>query len=73
MALSLLSSAGRLECPEASSLLEHPYFEQRPYSVLMTGPSGSRDIVGIVVHPAQGVKSLTVILSPAPNPGKRTG
>jgi len=39
----------------------------------MTGPSGSRDIVGIVVHPAQGVKSLTVILSPAPNPGKRTG
>jgi L-lactate dehydrogenase complex protein LldG len=52
---------------------EHPYFKLRPYSVLMTGPSGSGDIGAIVVHPAQGVKSLTVILSPAPNAGKRTG
>jgi L-lactate dehydrogenase complex protein LldG len=52
---------------------EHPYFKLRPYSVLMTGPSGSGDISGITVHPAQGVKTLTVILSPAPNAGKRTG
>jgi L-lactate dehydrogenase complex protein LldG len=51
---------------------EHPYFKLRPYSVLMTGPSGSADISGITVHPAQGVKTLTVILSPAPNAGKRT-
>lgn len=43
---------------------EHPYFKLRPYSVLMTGPSGSADISGITVHPAQGVKTLTVILSP---------
>jgi L-lactate dehydrogenase complex protein LldG len=43
---------------------EHPYFRLRPYSVLMTGPSGSGDISGITVHPAQGVKALTVILSP---------
>jgi L-lactate dehydrogenase complex protein LldG len=49
---------------------EHPYFKLRPYSVLMTGPSGSADISGITVHPAQGVKTLTVILSPAPNAGK---
>jgi L-lactate dehydrogenase complex protein LldG len=48
---------------------EHPYFKLRPYSVLMTGPSGSADISGITVHPAQGVKTLTVILSPAPNEG----
>jgi L-lactate dehydrogenase complex protein LldG len=48
---------------------EHPYFKLRPYSVLMTGPSGSADISGITVHPAQGVKTLTVILSPAPNVG----
>jgi len=46
---------------------EHPYFKLRPYSVLMTGPSGSADISGITVHPAQGVKTLTVIFSPAPN------
>lgn len=52
---------------------EHPYFKQRPYSVLMTGPSGSGDISGVTVHPAQGVKTLTVILSPAPNFDKRTG
>jgi L-lactate dehydrogenase complex protein LldG len=44
---------------------EHPYFKLRPYSVLMTGPSGSADIDGITVHPAQGVKTLTVLLSPA--------
>jgi len=45
----------------------------RPYSVLMTGPSVSGDISGITVHPAQGLKTLTVILSPAPNADKRTG
>jgi len=52
---------------------EHIYFKSRPYSLLMTGPSGSGDIGGIVVHPAQGAKTLTVLLSPAPNAGKRTG
>ena len=52
---------------------EHPYFKLRSYSVLMTGPSGSGDIGGIVVHPAQAAKTLTVLLSPDPNAGKRTG
>jgi L-lactate dehydrogenase complex protein LldG len=52
---------------------EHPYFKLRPYSVLMTGPSGSGDISGITVHPAQGVKTLTVILMPTRDAGKRTG
>jgi len=52
---------------------EHPHFKQRQYSVLMTGPSGSGDIGGVVVHPAQAAKTLTVLLSPAPNAGKRTG
>ena len=51
---------------------EHPYFKLRPYSVLMTGPSGSADISGITVHPAQGVKTLTVILSPVTKAGQRT-
>jgi L-lactate dehydrogenase complex protein LldG len=51
----------------------HPYFKLRPYSVLMTGPSGSGDIGGIVVHPAQAAKTLTVLLSPAPDAGQRTG
>src|ERR1700685_2405529 len=51
---------------------EYSYFKLRPYSVLMTGPSGSGDISGIIVHPAQGVKTLTVLISPAPNAGKQT-
>ena len=41
----------------------HPYFKSRPYSLLMTGPSGSGDIGGVTVHPAQGVKTLTVVLT----------
>jgi L-lactate dehydrogenase complex protein LldG len=52
---------------------EHPHFKQRPYSLLMTGPSGSGDIGGVVVHPAQGAKTLSILFSPAPNAGKRTG
>jgi L-lactate dehydrogenase complex protein LldG len=42
---------------------QHPYFKSRPYSLLMTGPSGSGDIGGVTVHPAQGVKTLTVVLT----------
>jgi L-lactate dehydrogenase complex protein LldG len=42
---------------------QHPYFKTRPYSLLMTGPSGSGDIGGVTVHPAQGVKTLTVVLT----------
>ena len=45
---------------------QHPYFKTRPYSLLMTGPSGSGDIGGVTVHPAQGVKTLTVILTGDP-------
>lgn len=59
--------------PNIHDAYEHPHFKLRPYSVLMTGPSGSGDIGAIVVHPAQGVRTLTVILSPAPNAGKSTG
>jgi L-lactate dehydrogenase complex protein LldG len=44
--------------PNIHDAYEHPHFKQRP--------SGSGDIGAIVVHPAQGVKSLTVLLSPAP-------
>jgi len=59
--------------PNIHDAYEHPYFKSRLYSVLMTGPSGSGDISGIVVHPAQGVKTLTVILSPDGDADKRTG
>jgi len=42
----------------------HPAWREKAYSVLMTGPSGSADIGGKTVHPAQGVMTLTVILWP---------
>jgi L-lactate dehydrogenase complex protein LldG len=46
----------------------HPHFCEKSYSLLMSGPSGSADIGGVTVHPAQGVMTLTVIFWP---PAKR--
>ena len=37
---------------------------QAAYAVLLSGPSGSADIGGVTVHPAQGVTTLTVVLGP---------
>jgi L-lactate dehydrogenase complex protein LldG len=45
----------------------HPYFRDKAYSLLMSGPSGSADIDGITVHPAQGVMTLTVVFWPRTN------
>jgi L-lactate dehydrogenase complex protein LldG len=42
----------------------HPSFQEAAYAVLLSGPSGSADIGGKTVHPAQGITTLTVILSP---------
>ena len=44
---------------------QHRAFRESKYAVLMTGPSGSADIGGKTVHPAQGVMTLTVIMRPA--------
>jgi L-lactate dehydrogenase complex protein LldG len=44
---------------------QHPAFRETNYTVMMTGPSGSADIGGKTVHPAQGVMTLTVIMWPA--------
>jgi L-lactate dehydrogenase complex protein LldG len=49
----------------------HPHFQNKAYSLLMTGPSGSADIGGITVHPAQGVMTLTVIFWPRAKTGVR--
>lgn len=42
----------------------HPYFRESGYCLLMTGPSGSGDISGVTVHPAQASMTLTVIFAP---------
>jgi L-lactate dehydrogenase complex protein LldG len=41
----------------------HPGFLSAGYAVLMTGPSATADIEGVLVRGAQGVRSLTVVLS----------
>jgi L-lactate dehydrogenase complex protein LldG len=50
--------------------LHHAYRDQRfktaRYAVLVTGPSATADIEGVLIHGAQGVRSLTVLLVPRP-------
>ena len=42
---------------------EHPSFHTAHYAVFHTGPSATGDIEGVLIHGAQGVRSLTVILT----------
>jgi L-lactate dehydrogenase complex protein LldG len=39
-------------------------FKTARYAVLVTGPSATADIEGVLIHGAQGVRSLTVALVP---------
>jgi L-lactate dehydrogenase complex protein LldG len=48
--------------PGLQDAYDHPCFLTARYAVFHTGPSASGDIEGVLVHPAQGVRSLTVIL-----------
>jgi L-lactate dehydrogenase complex protein LldG len=41
-----------------------PRFQTARYAVLVTGPSATADIEGVLIHGAQGVRSLTVVLMP---------
>ena len=41
-----------------------PRFKTARYAVLVTGPSATADIEGVLIHGAQGVRSLTVVLTP---------
>jgi len=43
----------------------HPGFAEAKYAVFMTGPSATADIDGILIHGAQGIRTLTVIPVPA--------
>lgn len=54
--------------PDIHTAYRHPHFLDKAYAVLMSGPSGSADIGGRTVHPAQGVMTLTVIYWPRKNP-----
>ena len=39
----------------------HEGFFTARYAVLMTGPSATADIEGVLIHGAQGIRTLTVI------------
>jgi L-lactate dehydrogenase complex protein LldG len=39
-------------------------FKTARYAVLVTGPSATADIEGVLIHGAQGVRSLTVVMVP---------
>ena len=43
----------------------HRGFHEARYSVLMTGPSATADIEGVLIRGAQGIRTLTVIPVPA--------
>jgi len=43
-----------------------PRFKTARYAVLVTGPSATADIEGVLIHGAQGVRSLTVVPLPRP-------
>jgi len=43
-----------------------PEFRQGHYATFHTGPSATADIEGVLIHGAQGVRSLTVVPVPRP-------
>ncbi len=43
-----------------------PEFKEASYAVLMTGPSATADIEGVLIHGAQGIRTLTVVAAPCP-------
>ena len=47
-----------------------PGFRDARYAVLMTGPSATADIEGVLIRGAQGIRSLTVIAVTAPAQGQ---
>lgn len=51
--------------PNLHAAFNRPEFAAARYTVLVTGPSATADIEGVLIHGAQGVRSLTVVLAPA--------
>ncbi|MCJ2138330.1 LUD domain-containing protein [Methylobacterium sp. J-026] len=50
--------------PNVQAAYLRPEFGRSAYAVLHTGPSATADIEGVLIHGAQGVRSLTVLLLP---------
>jgi L-lactate dehydrogenase complex protein LldG len=58
--------------PDLHHAYRHPGFFEARYAVLMTGPSATADIEGVLVRGAQGIRTLTVIPAAAPDAGTAT-
>lgn len=52
--------------PNLHHAYHHRGFFEARYSVLMTGPSATADIEGILIRGAQGIRSFTVVATAAP-------
>lgn len=50
--------------PGIQDIYRRPDFAYARYAVLVTGPSATADIEGVLIHGAQGVRSLSVIFQP---------
>ena len=52
--------------PNLHDVYRHAGFGQARYAVLMTGPSATADIEGVLIRGAQGIRTLTVVPIQAP-------
>jgi L-lactate dehydrogenase complex protein LldG len=59
--LVVLLDPARLVPDFHAAYRERAQFDAR-YGVFMTGPSATADIEGVLIHGAQGIRSLTVVL-----------
>lgn len=50
--------------PNLHDAYRRPEFRERHYAAFHTGPSATADIEGVLIHGAQGVRSLSVLLVP---------
>ena len=50
--------------PDLRAAYLRPEFAMSAYAVFHTGPSATADIEGVLIHGAQGVRSLTVLMLP---------
>ncbi|WP_267421360.1 LUD domain-containing protein [Methylobacterium sp. GC_Met_2] len=50
--------------PNVQAAYRRREFGHSAYAVLHTGPSATADIEGVLIHGAQGVRSLTVVMQP---------
>ena len=62
--LVVLLDPARIVATMHDAYRDREQFDAR-YGVFMTGPSATADIEGVLIHGAQGVRSLTVVPSPA--------